>query len=234
MALPKPTKKYNVDKDFYVPPVMDDPNNKNNELIQTQFLKLKELSDELEDKVNKLQPLPIGFCMWLDSDSNPSQLIGYGVWEKISGGYTLVSEGGEYVRGSVGGSKTATLTNDNIAPHNHNVTAEEYTETKTLTNNDTKTTAEGGTHEHSIRTYLKGVQTTETPAAPQGYVTTGTSSVLKDTLEAGIHTHDVSISHTHTFDINHTHTLTQDTIGKAEPFNIESPYLVMSLWKRTN
>ncbi len=63
--------------------------------------------------------LPVGSLYWnADNDTNPTILLGYGVWEQIKDVFVL-AVGDEFQANTTGGEKAHTLTTAEIPSHNH-------------------------------------------------------------------------------------------------------------------
>ena len=67
-------------------------------------------------------PFPISFVMMLMGDTNPGDVCG-GVWERIAEGRVPLAAGDRYKAGSVGGSETVALTEDNLPALEGSITA---------------------------------------------------------------------------------------------------------------
>ena len=52
-------------------------------------------------------------------DRNPAAILGFGTWEHVGGGRTLIDANSSYTRGSTGGVASTTLTSANIPSHTH-------------------------------------------------------------------------------------------------------------------
>ena len=61
---------------------------------------------------------PIGSIYMSISNANPSDLFGFGTWERIQDTF-LLAAGGTYAAGSTGGEATHTLTLDEMPKHGH-------------------------------------------------------------------------------------------------------------------
>ena len=64
---------------------------------------------------------PVGTIYINVTDTNPSVLLGFGTWQRIDAGRTLVSSStsGRYLTGNKGGEETHTLTVQELPSHNH-------------------------------------------------------------------------------------------------------------------
>ena len=182
---------------------------------------------------------PVGSIYISTTDSTVEAVVARfgGTWEKYSSGRTLVGDDGtNYItnnstKGS-GGSKTVTLSTTNLPNHTHT------TPSTSLTNG---LAAEGGAHYHTTRMFLdQSGFSYEIPAGYSYYLSaSGTmkfnssTSILNAnqwnigyTNNTGAHTHTV----TGTIPSMTTNSCTNCT---STPINVQDPYTVVYMYKRT-
>lgn len=172
--------------------------------------------EEPTDAVN-LQSLqgslmwPIGSIFLTVDSRNPSEIFGFGTWEKFAAGRVIVGTGTTtdasnvtrtVVNEAKGGNYTVTLTEDNTPPHAHPLS-------------DAGQTQNDGVHAHVFR-YLE-------MAKPS-----------PDTKHDGLMAQYSIVNHTTETDGAHSHKLTgkTDVYGKGSPVEIAPPYIACNIWKR--
>lgn len=222
----------------------------------------------LKTKVDEITPVadilkavyPIGAIYISTVNTSPSTLFGFGTWDRIGEGRTLIDSGNTYTAGNTGGSADAIIpyhthtftgsavnTGNESVGHTHSGTtgnqSANHTHSGTTNNN-----AAGGSHSHRIPGALtSGNQRgTEEYAEAYGYsgrffteASSGTSAHAH-----GFTTGGVSADHNHGFttggvSANHTHSVTASgsnsyvgTEGNTAGANMP-PYLAVYMWKRT-
>lgn len=133
--------------------------------------------------------LPIGGVIITNDPNDPR--LAYGEWKRIEGRFIFAANDSIDVD-SEGGNDTVELTIENMPKHSHDATV-----------------SESGSHKHSVKTVEAESKLTEGDAA---------SFAVSDgeTGEAGIHSHDVTISNA----------------GKGEPFDVMPPYIAKLVYQR--
>ncbi len=153
---------------------------------------------------------PVGAIYISSDNTNPSTLFG-GTWEVFGKGKTLVSVDANdtefNVGGKTGGSKTKTITVENLPAHTHSVNA--------------LNTSNIGNHTHSTYANLVnavggGTKTTVPFGDDYGFAY-GTSY---NTGGAGAHSHSVPAHNT-------------NSTGSGTALNVQNPYITVYMWKRT-
>lgn len=185
-----------------------------------------------------------------------------GTWVRYAADTTLVGyEEGTNEVNSTGGSKTVTLTEANLPAHTHSISHTHTTSTGTVASSGAHThtttaasttsmslTASGGAHTHSIymaqRYTIGGTAYAATSKNTSG---AAANSNLMDS--SGAHTHTVtgtvnipalsiasSGAHTHTIPeltTNSQSTTTSGSTGSGTAVNVQNPYTVVYMYKRT-
>ena len=178
------------------------------ELEQTLYgLTVKEIMNEI---------YPIGSIYTSTTDTNPSEKFG-GVWERYAEGKTLIgvneSDTSFNTVEKTGGSKSTTLTTNNLPRHTHGIPS---LNGKTSTN---------GEHIHPYTLNKTAVGTTYgypplTASSFTGYnYDSSTSSAM--IRPAGEHSHTVT-----------TDTSTTSSTGSGSSFSNLQPYITVYMWKR--
>ena len=157
-----------------------------------------------------------------------------GTWVKYSSGTTLVGDDGtNYItndssKGS-GGSKTVTLTDKNLPNHTH---------TTPSTNLNNGVAENGGEHTHHVYLYDGGYSGGITIPAETMYLQvsarlwTASEITNKNQARAGLTTAGGAHTHTVTGTIP-AMTTNSCTNCSSSPINVESPYTVVYMYKRT-
>lgn len=175
---------------------------------------------------------PVGEIFITRQSGDPATILGFGTWERYGSGRTIVSlDPGDASFDTVdltGGSKTHTLTVNELPSHFHNIDP------------PATTTSSGGDHFHFIAKDSTGTGSSGTIGiSPTNYATaasnrdgvttyeyalSGTSSVANvgKTSNAGIHAHTLDIAAFNS----------ANTGGGAAHNNLQ-PYIVLNIWKRT-
>ena len=172
---------------------------------------------------------PVGAIYISSDNTNPSTLFG-GTWEVFGKGKTLVSVDANdtefNVGGKTGGSKTKTITVENLPAHTHSVNA--------------LNTSHIGDHTHTTYKYLVnavgGGTSSKVPFGNDYGFAYGTAY---GTSGAGAHSHSVTIpalsgtaesagSHSHSIGAHNT-----NSTGSGTALNVQNPYITVYMWKRT-
>lgn len=156
------------------------------------------------DSSNILQLVyPVGAIYISTKSTSPATLFGFGTWQRIGAGRTLIDSGTGYTAGSTGGSANA------IVPyHRHSVSA--------VTNAIT-----GGSHNHDIDTNGGGGTSPHTASGVD--YTYGSNTRRFSTF---------NYSSTHKHDLPAHNTNYAGSSGNATGANMP-PYLAVYMWKRT-
>lgn len=167
-----------------------------------------ELRDDTDIEVASAVDLawPVGSIFISAVSTNPSTLLGGGVWTRFAKGRMLMSLDETQAEfdtvEETGGSKTHTLTEAEMPPHTHN-----------------GTTASSGAHTHDTRSY--------------GHTNSGASATgslfMRQTPSGADATYDI----TSTSAGSHTHSFTTQSTGGGQAFSQLPPYINVYMWKRT-
>lgn len=159
---------------------------------------------------------PVGAVYLSVDNRNPSEIFGFGSWERISEGRVLLgagvgfdtnNESRSFGVNEVGGSYNHSLLEGELPSHNHSI--------------EGLSLSEGGTHTHNYHQY-RGLNV-------QIYNPDRSSANF---CRDFIGTYNSAIS----FTGSHTHTLEgaqADSVGGSRPHNNVQPYMVCNIWKRT-
>lgn len=165
---------------------------------------------------------PVGCVVMSFNDMTNEQIVArYGgtTWERIQDRY-LVAAGSNHTVNTTGGSRTVTLTENNLPSHSHT-----YYRSNTSTGSHTLTINEMPNHNHTHWYYNYG-----SGGAANGlaYNITNTSYVGEDT--GGMQGSGGGGSH--------YHSITRSSVysgytGGGTAFSIEPPYIAIYMWRRT-
>ncbi len=146
MNLPKLTENLNIHQSLEDQPTLssselkakfDEAGNKikdyiNNILIEQLLTEIpKEISERLDSSLENLEEKlekshPVGSLYFSDNSENPAITLGFGSWEQIAKGRTLVgvdsSDEDFNIAGKTGGEKAHTLKVEEMPSHNHKYT----------------------------------------------------------------------------------------------------------------
>ena len=201
---------------------------------------------------------PVGSIYISAVSTSPAVLFG-GTWTEFGKGRTIVgvdtSDDAFKTVEKTDGSKTHTITVENLPAHSHSVnidtnstTHNHSTVNTTSTNHShgTINTSNTGAHTHSWSTKWRygHVSSREWPLVGTGHNGGSDGDYKPNTTSAGAHTHTVTINnsgaHTHQVTINnntgaHTHNVNGNTgsTGSGTALNTQDPYITVYMWKRT-
>ena len=163
-----------------------------------------------EDVINLIYP--VGSIYLSFSNISPQTLFGIGQWEKLSGGRVLLSEGDsdygeDFTVEETGGEANHTLTEEELPPHNHNVTMDM-----------------AGNHTHTVAS----------PFDEAGFDVGNPGDFVKTRLcfgdnfpyEGGVRKVTINSAG------DHIHSLSVTTIGSGQAHNNMPPYIVCFMWRR--
>ncbi|HWL51348.1 MAG TPA: phage tail protein [Chthoniobacteraceae bacterium] len=189
---------------------------------------------------------PVGEIWMTNRQGNPADLLGFGVWERHAKGRMPVSLNPDdatfSVLGATGGSKTHTLTVNELPTHAHGIAKVDVTTSTSgghvhVVNPGTITTGTGGAHVHQITIDDDPGSSTNSLCGTDGSPLGG-GSVKYTIASSGAHAHTFTInafntgssgSHAHVFTIPARST---ETIGSGQPHNNLPPYFVVNIWRR--
>ena len=177
-------------------------------------------------QVSILQAYPVGSIYMSVVETNPAELFG-GTWEAVPPGRVLVGAGVSdfdinYVAGTIGGSRSRTLTSSNIPKHTHTVEIKETAASHNHRNGVYDEAAAGNgplsSNYGAIKMY---------PTATQHVMAADGSSFGTSTQLYMGYTSDTSAVHTHEVTVGY--------YGAKDPtaISVMQPYLVVYMWKRT-
>jgi len=151
---------------------------------------------------------PVGSLYFGTTNTNPGSFLTGTVWEAFAPGRCLIgvnSDDSEYaVAGTTGGSKTVTISADQMPAHTH--TANPHSHGASV--------SAGGNHHHTVRTGGFNVHA-------EGTGTAGVSSQASS--DGGIHSHDITITEA---------AVTLQSAGGGRPVDIRAPWITVHIWKR--
>ena len=180
---------------------------------------------------------PVGSIYMNVSDVNPGSLFG-GTWERIQGRFLLGASSG-HAAGSTGGAETVTLSAGNIPAHTHTIPDHTHTVPNHIhtvpAHTHTATASTAGVHSHNIR------RTMNAASGSARYSLEGAADVFKPTLDAGAHTHTITVASKAAFNTASSGTCTTGSggsgntgsTGSGSAVGIMPPYLAVYMWQRT-
>lgn len=191
--------------------------------------------DKVDEVISKVYP--VGSIYMSVNDTDPGTLFG-GTWQQIQGKFLLGASSG-HSAGSTGGAETVTLSAGNIPAHTHTIPDHTHTvpnHTHTVpAHTHTATASTAGVHSHNIR------RTMNAASGSARYAFEGSANVFKPTLDAGAHTHTITVASKAAFNTASSGTCTTGSggsgntgsTGSGSAVGIMPPYLAVYMWKRT-
>ena len=210
--------------------------------------------------IDKIYPVGSIYISTTDSTVDSVEQRFGGTWVRYATDTTLVGykEGTNTVN-ATGGSKTVTLSNINLPNHTHttpttNTGGQSASHTHSIPTL-TGTAESAGEHAHNQYIYLNQASTATKPANAAYYNFAGGSNTwlygsttannynrwwIGASNPSGAHTHSISTntSTTGNDNVDHTHTLPAMTTNSctncsSTPVNVQNPYTVVYMYKRT-
>lgn len=191
--------------------------------------------DKVDEVISKVYP--VGSIYMSVNDTDPGTLFG-GTWQQIQGKFLLGASSG-HSAGSTGGAETVTLSAGNIPAHTHTIPDHTHTVPNHIhtvpAHTHTATASTAGVHSHNIR------RTMNAASGSARYAFEGTADVFKPTLDAGAHTHTITVASKAAFNTTSSGTCTTGSggsgntgsTGSGSAVGIMPPYLAVYMWKRT-
>ena len=191
--------------------------------------------DEVDQVISKVYP--VGSIYMSVNDTDPGTLFG-GTWQQIQGKFLLGASSG-HSAGSTGGAETVTLSAGNIPAHTHTIPDHTHTVPNHIhtvpAHTHTATASTAGVHSHNIR------RTMNAASGSARYAFEGSANVFKPTLDAGAHTHTITVASKAAFNTTSSGTCTTGSggsgntgsTGSGSAVGIMPPYLAVYMWKRT-
>ena len=188
--------------------------------------------DEVISKV-----YPVGSIYMSVNDTGPGTLFG-GTWQQIQG-KPLVGAASGHSAGSTGVAETVTLSAGNIPAHTHTIPDHTHTVPNHIhtvpAHTHTATASTAGVHSHDIR------RTMNAASGSARYAFEGSANVFKPTLDAGAHTHTITVASKAAFNTTSSGTCTTGSggsgntgsTGSGSAVGIMPPYLAVYMWQRT-
>jgi len=169
---------------------------------------------------------PVGKVEWFANNTNPNSVFPGQTWSRVPGqGKTvrLANSSGSDVF-QQGGSDEVTLTEANMAPHNHPIDLNTESYDFGVLN-----TGSGGAHVHNFK-YKRNGKTTDASTDPSSDVmktSSGANQESRATESAGSHSHPMSIP-------PHYHKVNGDTGSKGggKPVSVANAYIKLAAWYR--
>ncbi|MGL5965382.1 MAG: phage baseplate protein [Fusobacteriaceae bacterium] len=163
---------------------------------------------------------PVGSIYMTVDARNPSEILGFGNWEKFAAGRMIIGSGSTtdaanetrtVVNEAKGGQYAAKLTDKQIPAHSHGV--------------GTLTVADSGAHDHNVdlRVHSYAIVNNNSWTTPRGDLA-GENSRFNDILGAKTTAGGGA----------HGHKLSGDTAvyGEGKPFDTIPPFIACNIWKR--
>lgn len=191
--------------------------------------------DKVDEVISKVYP--VGSIYMSVNDTDPGTLFG-GTWQQIQGKFLLGASSG-HSAGSTGGAETVTLSAGNIPAHTHTIPDHTHTVPNHIhtvpAHTHTATASTAGVHSHDIR------RTMNAASGSARYAFEGSANVFKPTLDAGAHTHTITVASKAAFNTTSSGTCTTGSggsgntgsTGSGSAVGIMPPYLAVYMWKRT-
>ena len=206
--------------------------------------------DEVDQVISKVYP--VGSIYMSVNSTDPGTLFG-GTWERIQGKFLLGASSG-HTAGSTGGAETVKLSTAQLPAHTHTGPAHTHTipgHTHSVPNHThtvpahthTATCATAGDHYHNIR------RTQDAAAGSAKFSFAGAADIFKPTLNAGAHTHAITVASKAAFSTTSSGTCTTGSggsgstgsagsgntgsTGSGSAVGIMPPYLAVYMWQRT-
>lgn len=191
--------------------------------------------DKVDEVISKVYP--VGSIYMSVNDTDPGTLFG-GTWQQIQGKFLLGASSG-HSAGSTGGAETVTLSAGNIPAHTHTIPDHTHTVPNHIhtvpAHTHTATASTAGVHSHNIR------RTMNAASGSARYAFEGTADVFKPTLDAGAHTHTITVASKAAFNTTSSGTCTTGSggsgntgsTGSGSAVGIMPPYLAVYMWQRT-
>ena len=191
--------------------------------------------DEVDQVISKVYP--VGSIYMSVNSTDPGTLFG-GTWERIQGKFLLGASSG-HTAGSTGGAETVKLSAGNIPAHTHTIPDHTHTVPNHIhtvpAHTHTATASTAGVHSHNIR------RTMNAASGSARYAFEGSADVFKPTLDAGAHTHTITVASKAAFNTTSSGTCTTGSggsgntgsTGSGSAVGIMPPYLAVYMWKRT-
>ena len=215
---------------------------------------LAKVGDLIDEAMELLldRTYPVGSIYMSVSSTNPATLFG-GTWEQLEGKFLLGASSG-HAAGSTGGAETVKLSTAQLPAHTHTGPAHTHSvsgHTHSVPNHThtvpahthTATCASAGVHHHDVR------RTMNAASGSARYSLEGATDVFKPTLDAGAHTHSITIASKAAFSTNSTGSCTTGSggsgntgsagtgatgsTGSGSAVSIIPPFLAVYMWKRT-
>ena len=191
--------------------------------------------DKVDEVISKVYP--VGSIYMSVNDTDPGTLFG-GTWQQIQGKFLLGASSG-HSAGSTGGAETVTLSAGNIPAHTHTIPDHTHTVPNHIhtvpAHTHTATASTAGVHSHNIR------RTMNAASGSARYAFEGSANVFKPTLDAGAHTHTITVASKAAFNTTSSGTCTTGSggsgntgsTGSGSAVGIMPPYLAVYMWQRT-
>ena len=96
---------------------------------------------------------PIGYILMSATNINPSTFLGYGTWELIGNGRTILGASEDDEGEETGGSMSKTLVASNIPGHTHSISGHTH---QVPAHNHTASSSSAGSHSHGASTSSAG------------------------------------------------------------------------------
>ena len=215
---------------------------------------LSDVSGSVNEIVNGLlnRMYPVGSIYMSVSNTNPGTLFG-GTWSQIQGKFLLGASTG-HTAGSTGGAETVKLSVAQLPAHTHTGPAHTHSvsgHTHSVPNHThsipehthTATCASAGDHYHNVR------RTQNAASGNARYSFEGSTDVYKPTLNAGAHTHTITVNQKAAFNTASSGSCTTGSggsgstgsagsgntgsTGSGSAVGIMPPYLAVYMWQRT-
>lgn len=180
---------------------------------------------------------PVGSIYMSANNVNPGTVFG-GTWQQIQGKFLLGASSG-HAAGSTGGSETVTLSASQLPAHTHSVSGHTHSvpdHTHTIpAHTHTATASTAGVHSHNIR------RTMNAASGSARYAFEGSANVFKPTLDAGAHTHTITVASKAAFNTTSSGACTTGSggsgntgsTGSGSAVGIMPPFLTVYMWQRT-
>lgn len=204
-----------------------------------------------------VEAFPIGSVFLSVLNTNPLDLLGYGTWELIGSGRTILGASDTDEGEEIGGSMSKSLSAANIPSHTHSIaqhnhvlnshghtaSSNDYTHSHTVTVNGE------GNHLHNTRIYynpqgawsgdLKGqwvlgdANDNHGTAMNSGYTSADGYHVHSASSGNNTHKHTITVANSGNLTTNNGGPTSTGASGSGSALDITPAYLKIFIWKRT-
>lgn len=197
------------------------------------------VSDKIRFGLN--ESFPIGSVFFTSMNKNPNTLLGYGTWQLIGSGRTILGADNDDTGKETGGSMSKALSVNNLPAHTHSIPSHTHTASSNTVshNHDIEITNEGSTHSHYVVKWAQGTNNNYSGGKLMSAFENGQSlnnNSTSWTNIGGAHVHGASSSqesHSHNITVNSGGSGNTGSVGSSSPLDITLSYIKLFIWERT-